>query len=258
MAALPDGRERLIVLKSSDPSDSIRLYVPFYHSLGMKTFIYEAEEVEDHLDELPGAMTVSALNQKDLLSFSDETLKRMADAEMMNDFRTIFLLHDKRLFRLFLDDRFMKAALSEGEADFLRAHAVETYLPHLSEDEDLFEDAKRHKDRYILKHHCLGKSEKVYAGILTEEAAWQELFSSGEVLDMILQPFMDQKLYRGPFKDDFLDDYVSGTILTVDDRYFGTGLFRTSTSPVINQRDAHKIAPLITREVHKFPVHHTL
>ena len=258
MASLSAGRERLVVLKSTDKSDSIRLYVPFYEALGMKAFIYEAEEVENHLDELPGAMVVSALNQNDLLSFSDETRMKMADAGMINDFRTIFLLHDKRFFRLFLDERFMHAALTEEEADFLRAHAVETFLPDIPADAHFFDDARIHKDRYILKHHCLGKSERVFAGCLTEDSEWENLFSSGEVREMILQPFMEQKLYRGPFNGGFLDDYVSGTILTVDDRYFGTGLFRTSTSPVINQRDAHKIAPLITREKDRFPVYHEL
>ena len=51
---------------------------------------------------------------------------------------------------------------------------------------------------------------------------------------------------------------MAGTILCVDDRYFGTGLFRTSTRPVINQTDAHKVAQVITDQKWKFRDCHVL
>ncbi len=250
------GYDGVVVLKSADKSDSIKLYVPFYRALGLKTTIYEADEVEAHPDALRRQMVVSALNQKDLLSFSDDTLLRMADAEMRNDLRTIFLLHDKRFFYLFGQDDFTSRCLTGAETRFLRAHAAETYV--YGRDEGIWADARAHKDGYILKHHCLGKSEQVYAGCLTEPSVWEALFSSGAVKNMILQPFLRQRLFTTEWEGRPLADYVSGTILTVDDRYFGTGLFRTSTRPVINQTDAHKIAQLITDETDAFVRPHIL
>lgn len=255
-AGMADGCTRLTVLKSADRSDSIRLYVPFYEALGLKASIFEAEEVESHPEALRGALVVSALNQTDLLSFSDDTLFRLADAGLRNDFRTIFLLHDKRFFHLFEEDDFTSRCLTPEETAFLRAHAVRTYIG--GRDGEVWEHARTHRDAYILKHHCLGKSEKVFAGCLTEPAVWEELFSSGAVEDMILQPFLQQKLYPTVWQGQALRDHVSGTILTVDDRYFGTGLFRTSTRPVINQTDAHKIAPLITDDAGAFRDPHIL
>ena len=201
-------------------------------------------------------LLVSALNQKDLLSYSPDTLKRMADAGMRNDFRTIFLLHDKRFFYLFFEPSFTNACLTPKEAAFLLAHTAPTYL--YGRQMEVWADARAHKDGYILKHHCLGKSEKVFAGCLTTEEEWEGLFSSNEVGEMILQPFLRQRIFHGKWKGQQLDDYVSGTILTVDDRYFGTGLFRTSTRPVINQADAHKIAPLITDQWEKLADCHRL
>ena len=256
MAGMPAGRKKLCVLKSADKSDSIRLYVPFYEALGMKTVILEAEDVEASLSELEGSMVVSALNQKDLLSFSADTLKALADSGMRNDFRTIFLLHDKRFFRLFFEDSFTDRCLSPEETAFLRAHTVETWLP--GRNGEIWEDARKHRENYILKHHCLGKSEKVYAGCLTDPEEWEQLFTSGDVNEMILQPFMSQRIFPVIWKETRLDDYICGTILCVDDRYFGTGLFRTSTRPVINQTDAHKAAPVITDQLDKFPAYHLL
>ena len=69
---------------------------------------------------------------------------------------------------------------------------------------------------------------------------------------------MKQKLYFTIYKGERLNDYVAGTILCVDDKYFGTGLFRTSTRPVINQTDAHKVAPVITDQMDRFRECHVL
>ena len=256
MAALPQKKERLVVIKSADKSDSIKLYVPFYQALGMKVSILEANEAESNLSQLRDAFVVSALNQKDLLSFSMDTLSALASMHMYNDFRTIFLLHDKRFFALFSDDKFLLKCLTPDQAQFLKDHTVTTYL--YGEDQEVWEDARKNKDRYILKHHCLGKSESVYAGPMTSEEEWEELFQNSDVRHMILQPFMQQKLFPAVLNGKEINDYVSGTILTVDDRYFGTGMFRTSTSPVINVTDAHKIAQLTTDEIEKFPQAHIL
>ena len=254
-AAMAKGKERLSVLKSADKSDSIKLYVPFYRALGMQARIFEAEEVEENLDALEGSMVVSALNQRDLLSYSMDTLKTLCDFGMINDFRTIFLLHDKRFFRLIFEDSFTREIFDEEETAFLRAHVVETFL--WGEDE-IWEKARKEKDGFIVKHHCLGKSEKVYAGCLTTPEDWEQLFASGETRHMILQPFMQQRICTTNWQGRQLNDYVAGTALTVDDQYFGTGLFRTSTRPVINQTDAHKIAQLITDQAEKLKRYYVL
>ena len=267
-ASMKENHKRLLVLKSSDKSDSIKLYVPYYEALGMETHIIEAEDVENNTDLFKDSMIVSALNQMDLLSFSMDTLKLMADCGMRNDFRTIFLLHDKRFFNLIFRNEFTDRFLNDEETEFLRSHIIPTYIyegtattaqTYSVEDEQskkIWNDAQTKKDSYILKHHCLGKSEKVYAGKLTDEATWKGLFESGEVSEMILQPFIEQKIFKSPWtdqnhKEQILKEYLSPSILCVDDRYFGAGLFRSSSCEIINQGDAHKIIPIITDEPDK-------
>ena len=256
MASLSEGYRKLSVLKSADKSDSIKLYVPFYQALGLETQILEAGDVEPALSSLEGSLVISALNQQDLLSFSMETLKTLADLGIHNDFRTIFLLHDKRFFYLLFQDRFTARFLNEEETAFLRSHVIPTYL--YGQDPEVWADAAARKDGYILKHHCLGKSEKVYAGSLTEAEEWDRIFQSDEVQSMILQPFISQKVFHGQWKGQPLSEYASPSILCVDDRYFGPGLFRTSSCPVINQGDAHKMAPIITDQTERFKQCHIL
>ncbi|MDD3217566.1 MAG: hypothetical protein PHC41_01325 [Lachnospiraceae bacterium] len=250
------NKKKLIVLKSADKSDSIKLYAPYYEALGAKVTILEANQVEKSRKKWDNALVVSALNQKDLLSFSMDTIQKMIDVQCKNDFRTIFLLHDKRVFHLFYMDEFIDKVLNQEDKQFLQEHMIPTYIR--GKNLDIWEDAKNNKDGYILKHCRLGKSEKVFAGSLCSEEEWKKIFASDDMEEMILQPFLQQKLYPTIWHDEPLNDYVSGTILCVDDKYFGTGLFRTSTSPVINQVDAHKVAPVITNQVDSFKEKHIL
>ena len=250
-AAMPEGRKRLVVLKSADRSDSIKLYVPFYQALGLKVEIIESDCVEKSAARLEGAFVVSALNQADLAALSVGTRHLMADVGCRNDFRTIYLLHDKRFFRLFLEDAFTDAFLTDGETAFLRAHTVPTWLPRT--DPEMFARARRDKDAFIVKHRCLGKSEQVQAGCLCSQGEWEELFEPEAMQNMILQPFERQRAFPVVWEGQAFMDYACGSILTVDDRYFGPGIMRTSSCPVLNRTDDRKLALVVTAQGKRFP-----
>ena len=250
-AAMAQGKRRLVVLKSADRSDSIRLYVPFYEELGLMATILEADDIEANLALLKDdALVVSALNQVDLAKLAPETRHLMADVGCRNDFRTIYLLHDKRFFRLFFDDAFTGGCLNAEETAFLRAHVVETYLPQL--DPEVFAYARTHKDEFIIKNHWLGKSEQVYAGRMCNELTWRSLFLPWKVKDMILQPFHEPRSFQVRWEGRACTDFVCGTMLTLDDRYFGPGVIRASNSRVINQGDDRKFSFVITDETTRF------
>ncbi len=250
MAGYAEGKKKLYVLKSSDRTSAIRLYAPFYASLGLETEVVEFSEWDRKLQNLSDTLVVSALNQFDLLELPFDTISALAEAGMKSDLRTVFLLHDKRFFRLFEEASFTERFLTEEETVFLRNHVVRTFLPE--EDEAVWEEAANNKDGFIVKNHWLGKSEQVYAGILTDSDVWQKLMKKENRKDMILQPFVDQRTFNTSWQGNHFTDYVCGTILCVDDRYFGPGFFRTSSCPVINVADDRKMAPLITDQADKF------
>ena len=119
-------------------------------------------------------------------------------------------------------DEYWNKFLTKEEASFIRKHAIETYVcaeansnPNVAA---AMNDAYLHKDGYILKHYCLGKSEKVYAGPLTPKAEWKELFESGSVKDMIMQPFLAQRKFATVWEGTPFDDYACGMMLCVDDK----------------------------------------
>lgn len=236
---VPEGR-RIVVLKSADKTNEIALYKAFYEHFGHEVTVLEADEVESRraLWE-KNAFVISALNQTDLMSFSMDTLRAMVDAGMVNDLRTILLIHDKRFFHLWFEDSFTDRCLSREETEFLRSHTIPTHL--YGSDAQVWDDAYANKDRYILKHHSLGKSVSVYAGCMTSEEEWRSLFESGTVKDMILQPFIDQRTFHTVWEGTPFDDYICGMMLCVDDRYFGSGTVRTSSAPVTNKTDDRKM-----------------
>ena len=86
----------------------------------------------------------------------------------------------------------------------------------------------------------------MYAGPLTDEARWQELFYSRAAFGMIAQPFIRQRTYPTVWEGTAFDDYVCGMMLCVDDRYFDSGYFRCSSLPVTNQGDDRKAAVIHT------------
>ena len=103
-------------------------------------------------------------------------------------------------------------------------------------------DALNNKDNYILKPYRLGKSEGVKAGILVSEEEWRGLNLEG----MVIQPFIRQRTFPTVWEEQAFDDYLCGMMLCVDDKYFGSGLFRTSSLPVTNVGDDRKACPLLT------------
>lgn len=230
----------IYVLKSSDKTSEIALYKKFYEYYGHEVTIYEANEVEEHIDKWShDAVVFSALNQEDLLSFKMETLQAMIDVRMINDFRTIFLAHDKRFLHLIFVDEFTRECLTEEEAKFLRDHTIPTYM--LNSHPEIWKDALAHKDQYILKPYDLGKSVGLHAGVMTDEETWKNSLAASQKGGFILQPFIKQRTYPCEWEGKHYDDYVCGMMLCMDDRYFDSGMFRTSSAPVTNKVDDRKM-----------------
>ena len=244
MLQITGDKKDIYVLKSADKTGEIALYKPFYEAFGKKVVVFEAEDVERNIDRWKKGFVISALNQKDLLSFSQGTIEAMIEAGMYNDFRTIFLIHDKRFMNLWFQDAFTDRCLTGEEAAFLRSHAIPTYL--YREGDEVWEEARRNKDGFILKHHRLGKSEKVYAGPLTDKMTWENLWKKGDVQNMVLQPFVRQRKYPTVWEGKPFEDYVCGMMLCADDRYFDSGMFRASSLPVTNIGDDRKVCPIHT------------
>jgi very-short-patch-repair endonuclease len=317
----------IYVLKSSDRGSESVFYTKFYEYYGHEVTVYEADQVEAHIDKWShDAVVFSALNQQDLLSFKMETLQAMIDARMLNDFRTIFLIHDKRFLHLIFVDDFTRQCLTEEETTFLRQHTIPTYLApqppkgggrvlhsadpvyysrlkeyaqknrnHPTEAESLLWSVLSGKGidgvkfrrqhiigQYIADFVCLDKGlvveldghhhslppfcedDAVRTEYLNKEGYHVIRFTNEQVIHhlddtleqiraalqtpplggrgaYILQPFIRQRTYPCVWAGKHYDEYVCGMMLCVDDCYFDSGVFRTSSAPVTNKVDDRKM-----------------
>ena len=239
MLTLTGDKDRIYVFKSADRSGEIRLYKRFYEAHGKKVTILEVPEIEGRRDEwADGACLVSAMNQKDILSLSERSLRAMIEGGMLSDMRTVFLTHDKRFMALWSDP------WADGipGIGFLREHAIRSWDTTDPASAGACRHAAGNKDGYILKPFRLGKSEGILPGPLCSEEEWRNRWATHP--EGILQPFIKQRTFPTVWEGTAFDDYVCGMMLCVDDRYFDSGYFRASSLPVTNVGDDRKAAAI--------------
>ncbi len=241
--------KRIVVLKSADKQEALNLYRPFFEALGKEVIIVPFGDILNNIHLLKGNLIINELNQIDLLSLDMEVIEKILESNYIQDFRSALFPHDKRFFAVLQEDRFTKTVLTDEETEFLRNHLVKTYC--YNQDLDIWKDAKKNKDRYILKHANLGKSEKVFAGCTITQNKWIEIFNSESLENMILQPFQKQRVFKTYWEGKEYLEYAVGTLLLIDDKYYGPGLIRGSSFPVTNQGDDRKFIPIVTNEMEK-------
>lgn len=239
LEGLIGDHRRIIVLRNSDSRNSSKFFIPVFQEMGFEVVVILPEEVNKRKNELAGGFVVSELSIEELESLSDETLAALSVSNMINDLRTVILVHDKRFHAVLGRTEIREEALSAEEIALLDVFYVPTYSN--GEAPEIWEEARLNKDAWILKHRSLGKSEEIYAGVVTSEEEWARLFVRADLKEFVVQRWIEQMKFNGTVNGTKLSDFVTGTLLFFDDNYFGPGLFRTSSFPVTNVTDDRKM-----------------
>ena len=238
-----EGVDSIVVLKGSDLRNESKIFTAIFERIGLKIRQVHYSEIISNLNEMQNSWIISELSFDEILSIDFNTLEALMPLNVMNDFRTVFLIHDKRFFDVLGNSILRKNVLNEEEILFFDRY----YIPTFSYDTNAkyWKEARLNKDKWILKHRALGKSQDIYAGIVTEQEEWEKLFQSDKVKEMVLQKWIKQTTYKNTLKGEPINDYLTGTLLYFDNNYYGLGDFRTSSFPVTNKVDHRKMAGLI-------------
>ena len=246
----------VVILSHRGKEEESRFYQSILEEAGFSVQKVYADQIENFpFGEKPQTF-ITEFNQEEYFNLSDKTLKALANATVINDLRTVFLIHDKRFFSVMGNEQFRKDLLSEDEIALFDQFYIPTYA--FGEQPLLWAEAKQAKDQWIIKHKNLGKSAQVYAGVVTSKEQWEALFEADAIQEMILQPFIDQKKFEGTISGNSYNDYVVGTLLFFNNHYFGPGLFRASSHPVTNVVDDRKLMHLILEEDQLIESYYTL
>ena len=113
-------------------------------------------------------------------------------------------------------------------------------LPPFCEDDAVRTEYLNKEGYYVIRftneqviHHLDDTLEQIRAALQTPPLGGRGAY--------ILQPFIQQRTYPCVWEGKHYDEYVCGMMLCMDDRYFDSGVFRTSSAPVTNKVDDRKM-----------------
>jgi hypothetical protein len=207
---------------------------------------YDQLEEKKSRQLISRSFVINEMSLEEIYTLSDETLSFLSEQDIVNDFRTVVLVHNKSFFVALNDPVLQASVLSEEERALFSRYICRTYGYHnipISMSEIC-----QQKDEWVMKHPTLGKSKEVYPGLLSQQKDWEDLLSSDRAKSYVFQEWIEQKRFKIQIGQDVFDDYVTGTLLFMNGQYYGPGVFRTSSYPVTNRIDDRKASSLVLDE----------
>lgn len=248
-----DGIEKdLVVLKGKDREGDIRFFRPYFQKVGTRLHYVYPDTLEENLALLETYPVFSLFSQMELEALSDQSLLAITKSNCLNPLTTVFLFHDKRFLAVLWNDSFREEALGFEDAAFMKRFLIPSYS--YEKDSPIWQQAHNNKDQFILKPYLLGKSEGIIPGLLVTDAEWKKAFESDDIHKMMLQEFIDQKLFKASIDGKKFTDFGTGILLCLEDELHGLGQFRMSSCEVINYtKDDRKMAPWIVEDPKDYP-----
>lgn len=198
------------------------------------------------------------LHQDEVENLSNEVIEALADPEitMMNDLRTVFLMHDKRFLTLLTEGDLLANYLSPEEIATVQQSVIPSYRAN-----DLPTSVRRTDHRgYLLKPALAGKGEGIIFADELNSSEWNAALA--EFPEHIVQPIIDQKLYplRSHFTNgELVHQPLVATFCCMNDRYIGPGIFRSGPQRLIAvSRGGEILVPRVAKEVAKTAAYRTV
>ena len=189
------------------------------------------------------------LHQYELRSLPTSLLREIC-LRCFNDLRTIFLVHDKRMLGIVLQELEnlvdVQRILSPTQAETLRRGITLTVIPgsrELAILAGLTKISPRIKDDFILKPIRSGKGAGIIFGSDLSPLAWSshlELLGKPQLVPGLLTYVIQRKIEQPRFDVVLLKDgslqrnHLVGMYMSIHGRYVGIGIWRTSSDRVCN------------------------
>jgi len=234
------------VIKGRDKIQASRFFTPVLQNAGLDVKEISYKAVWENKSFLENSLVISEIMMDEIESLSDEEIELLANCNLVNDFRTIFIAHDKRFFALLNDPELQANILREDEIQLLNKYLIKTHRCDSSAFD--VEAVIANKDAWVLKHISLGRSREIYAGLEFSQDDWEKQLNSIDRTNFVLQEWVPQRRFSGTVNGVKHNDYLTGTLLYFDTSYFGLGLFRSSSHIIANKVDNRNIFPLVVQQ----------
>jgi hypothetical protein len=182
------------------------------------------------------------LHQRELRALEPEVLRQLT-LRCFNDMRTIFLVHDKRMLGIVLQELdalvYKHSVLTEEQANTLRRGVTTSYLPGSSELEHFIKQCKeipKIKDNFLLKPIRSGKGAGILFGDQVSAEEWQSRLQALRDPSLVSQQttYIVQRQIKQPVfnvllreREGLQRNYLVGTYHAVNGKYLGIGTWRS-------------------------------
>lgn len=256
LAELPDAMTARLgesgtvgIIKSSEPGWDINLLQTFLG--GRCEMVAPSQLTKTMLDRWRSVLV--ELHQQELLEQVPTTL-RMPLARhpgLLNDLRTILIVHDKRLLSLLSTSEILADYLSVEDLARLRGHIVPTWVKGLSPEK--VGEAFNQTEGWLAKPPRSGKGQGILVSSQMPPTVWREKLSALPD-DWLLQPYVEQREFPIAVLQNNQVTSVSmrvvGILPQLDDKTFGAGMFRAAADTIVNvARGGLILTPTLVEEV---------
>jgi len=221
-------RARVVVLKKQERGWDTRLLVDYWPGC-QELPPEEAGTLDPERD-----FVVLELHQHELVRQMPRLPALITSGRYLNDVRTIFLGHDKRLLAIFTSD-LLDDYLPAEDIELLHRHVVPTYVIGLAGEP--LRRARERREEWLLKPNLFGKGEGIVIGRNVSADAWRAALDSAP-RQFVLQPFVEQRRFDvmtevgGDVRRVTMN--VVGLLPTLNEHCLGPGIYRASPGDIVN------------------------
>ena len=150
-----------------------------------------AELQDESIDQF-----ILELHQDEITRFSTEIIEHLINScVVLNDLRTIFLVHNKGFLTILSDDSILSDYLSPHHHDIIKLHRILSLKPDLVHDKRL-KQVIENKDDWLIKPCCFGKGEGIIFGKDVFKKEWKDIIDDCiKDKSFILQEYIKQEKF---------------------------------------------------------------
>lgn len=168
------------------------------------------------------------LHQNEITSLPREILQTLIKScKVLNDLRTVFIVHNKSFLTLLSNDKILKDYLSPFHHKVIKTHRIMSLTSeHLTKDLEIYNQIIKNKDNWLIKPCRFGKGEGIVFGKNVSTNNWKDILKECiESNDFIIQEYVRQGMFKLTHDEDGLvsskDYFLVGSILCFNEKFLG-------------------------------------
>ncbi|CAF1010630.1 unnamed protein product [Adineta ricciae] len=245
-----DLTKRMFIVKLQEHGYDIHLFQQYWTKKSTQQCLIvdpndlkvENEKLIDRKSNISIEQCILELHQNEILNLSDEILEffiQNKQINYINDLRTIFLLHDKRLFSLLSNQSFLYVLLNSPFDKFLQfipKTFVIDKLPNYLKDSIV-----KNKQHWCIKPNSAGKGENITIGADVSIDEWSRQLLDSSHNQWIIQEYVDYVPYKSM--------NLCGMLFCFNEYCFNMGIIRMAEKKIVNiSRGGHYIRPYVHQQ----------